>query len=129
LKMDRAWTVPAVELAPADPKSTVILIADAGRASAAAEANRLLSEGRRVLAVDPFYFGESHIATRDFLFALLLAGVGERPLGLQAGQIAAVARWLKTERNAGAPSLRAIGPRTSLAALIAAALEPDAIAS
>jgi hypothetical protein len=58
-----------------------------------------------------------------------MAGVGERPLGVQASQLAATARWLH-DRNATQPlTLVAVGPRTSLMALCAAALEPVAIGS
>jgi hypothetical protein len=118
--------VPAVELVRGEPKETTILIADAGRKSAAADVEKLLAAGQRVIAVDPFYFGESKIASHDFLFALLVAAVGDRALGLQASQIAAVARWAESEHKAPV-ALLAIGPRTSTAALVAAGLETKAI--
>ena len=38
LQMGAAWTVPAVELVQGEPKKTAILLADAGRSGAAAEA-------------------------------------------------------------------------------------------
>ena len=124
LHMDGDWTVPAVEMSRPGSSSTVILIGDQGRAGLASEAQRLISDGRRVIAVDPFYFGESRISKRDFLFALLISSVGDRPLGIQASQICAIARWLK------APvSVEAFGPRSSLIASVAAALDPSAIAS
>lgn len=123
-----AWTVPAVELTRGEPKKTAILLADGGRASMAAEAGRLLGEGYRVLAVDPFYFGESKIASLDFLFALLVAAVGERPLGIQASQVAAVARWAAAEYKDSPVTLVTAGPRSSAFALVAAALEEKAIA-
>jgi hypothetical protein len=88
---------------------------------------RLLSNGERVVALDPFYLGESKIATRDWLFAILIAALGERPLGLQASQVAGAARWLQSERALGPVSLVSVGPRTSVFALIAAAIEPKAI--
>jgi hypothetical protein len=75
-----------------------------------------------VIAVDPFYFGESKIAKRDWLFALLISSVGDRPLGIQASQIAAVARWATSP-----VVVESFGPRTSLVAAVAAALEPKAI--
>jgi len=128
LQMGAAWTVPAVELARADAKKTAILVADNGRASTADHVQRLLAAGYRVLAVDPFYFGESKIAERDFLFALLVAAVGDRPLGLQASQVAAIARWAAGERNVGPVTVVAVGPRSSTFALVAAALEEKAIA-
>ena len=120
------WTVPVAEITPAAPEGTVVLLADAGRASAGADARRILDGNRRVAAIDPFYFGESSLGQRDFLFGLLVSALGERPLGIQAGQVAAAARWLAA-RHGGPAAIVARGPRTSLIALVAAALEPDAI--
>jgi hypothetical protein len=128
LKMDRDWTVPVVDLARDEAKGTVLLVADGGRKSVVAEAERLLAAGKRVLAVDPFYFGESRIVQRDVLYALLIAAVGERPLGLQASQLAAVARWSLKQHRSGPVTIVAHGPRSSLFSLVAAALEEKAIA-
>src|ERR1700730_2325666 len=127
LRMSDDWTVPAVELSPAHPQSTVILVADGGRASASAQARQLLAQGKRVLALDPFYFGESKIVPRDWLFALLMAGLGERPLGIEASQVTAAARWLHTTRAFGPVTVVSVGPRSSLFSLVAAALEPAAV--
>ncbi len=120
------WTVPVTELTPASPTGTTLLLADTGRAKAGGDARRLLDDGRRVAALDPWYFGESALGQRDFLFGLLVAALGERPLGIQVGQVAATARWLKA-RYGGPVDIVARGPRTSLIATVAAALEPDAI--
>lgn len=132
LQMGTAWTVPVVELTrgaekPGAARPAVILVADGGRTSAAEQIDKLLAAGRRVLAVDPFYFGESKIASHDWLFALLVATVGDRPLGLQASQLAAVARWSASHHKTGPVTLVAVGPRTGMAALVAAALETEAI--
>jgi hypothetical protein len=129
LRLGDAWTVPAVELNRGEARGTTLLVADAGRASVEAEAERLLAAGQRVVAIDPFYLGESKIAQRDFLFALLVSAVGDRPLGIQARQTAAAARWLKSgpAKANGPITVAAHGPRSSLFALAAAALEPDAI--
>jgi dienelactone hydrolase len=127
LRMGDEWTVPAVELTGERATGTVIVIADGGKAAASAAIGPLLASGQRVGAVDPFYFGESRIRSRDHLFALLISAVGERPLGIQAGQVAATARWA-AQRDGGKPvSLLALGPRSSLFALIAAAQEENAI--
>ncbi len=125
LRLDNDWTLPAVEMGDAANPNVTILFGDQGRAALATEARRLVNEeGRRVLAVDPFYFGESKITKRDWLFALLISSVGDRALGIQASQIAAVARWI------GSPVIvESFGPRTSLIAEVAAALEPKAIAA
>jgi hypothetical protein len=127
LKIGETWTLPAVELTRGEPKGTTILIADEGRSSVAAQAEPLLKDGQRVLAVDPFYFGESKIPARDFLYALLVSAVGERPLGVQAAQLSAVARWAGKQFGNQPVRVQAVGPRTSLIALVAAGLEPQAI--
>ena len=129
LRVDGAWTVPAVELYTGAPSSTAIVVADAGRVAASAKIAVLIGQGKRVVAIDPFYFGESKLGKRDFLFAMLIAALGERPLGLQAGQIAAVARWLAVQRKLGPVSVHSVGPRTSLGVTIAAAIETKAIGS
>lgn len=126
LRLNDTWTVPAVELKRGVASSTVIILSENGRKSLANEAEALLQAGKRVLAVDPFYFGESKIRSHDFLFALLVAAVGERPLGIQASQIAAVARWANKEFGHPVEVL-SVGPRSSLIALCAAALETEAI--
>jgi hypothetical protein len=128
LQMSGAWTVPSVELAGPQAKEVVLLLSDAGRAKAADTAASLVRQGRRVVAIDPFYFGESHIAARDSLYALLVSAVGERPLGIQASQVAAAARWARDRFGAGPVRVVAVGPRSSTFALVAAALERDAIA-
>jgi dienelactone hydrolase len=126
LALDDTWTVPAIEFSRADSAGTTLVIADSGRSALANEVDDLLQQKQRVVAIDPFYFGESRMDTRDFLFALLVSSLGERPLGIQAGQVAAAARWLKQQY--GPVSVIAYGPRTSLIAQVAAAADPDAIA-
>ena len=127
LRIGEAWTLPATELARGRPQGVTILIADAGRRSVTNQVERLLAAGQRVVATDPFYFGESKPSERNYLWALLLSAIGDRPLGLQASQVAAVARWLHSEHSGEPVTLCAIGPRTSTVALVAAGLEEQAI--
>lgn len=124
LRVGATWTVPVVALTRGTPRGTTLLVADAGRKSLAARTESLLAAGQRVLAVDPFYFGESKISQRDFLHALLVAATGDRPLGIQSSQLAAIARWSRTEFKSPAVALESTGPRLGLAALVATALEP-----
>ena len=127
LKLGDDWTVPAVELVRGEPKATAVVVGDAGRGKSTETVRRLLGGGHRVVAVDPFYFGESKIEKRDHLFALLVAAVGDRPLGIQAGQLAAVARWCR-EAHGSPVTLVAVGPRSSTFTLVAAALEEKSVA-
>tara|TARA_Y100001934_G_scaffold282866_1_gene398925 strand:+ start:6648 stop:8570 length:1923 start_codon:yes stop_codon:yes gene_type:complete len=129
LKLGEDWTLPSVDLTPEVVRGTTVLVGDAGRKSLAKEAAALLEKGQRVLAVDPFYLGESKIKSRDFLFALMVATVGERPLGLQAGQIASVSAWASRVFRDGPIQVQAVGPRSSTAALIGAALNPQSFSS
>jgi hypothetical protein len=119
------WTVPVVELWRGTPKGTSCVAADGGRTSAVAQIEELLSGGERVLAVDPFYVGESKLEDRGYLFALLVSSVGARPLGVQADQLQAVTRWANTQFGEPLQRQIVIGPRIALAALIAAATDDD----
>jgi dienelactone hydrolase len=134
LRLGSDWTLPAVEFIPtgAEAKSVkeaALVVADNGRKSpeAVAEIGRRLKLGQRVLAVDLWYFGESKIGKHDFLFGLLISAVGDRPLGLQASQLAAVARWYQGRAEVGAVTLAAEGPRNSVIALAAAGLSEQGI--
>ena len=89
-------------------------------------AEALLRSGRRVLTVDLYGFGESETSQRPALFAIAVSSVGERPLGIQVSQLIATARWVR-DKVGNAPTLKALGPRSSLIATVAAAIEPDAI--
>ena len=123
------WSVPVVEIVKGDPKSTTLVIADKGRKGASETIRARLEAGQRVLAMDPFYIGESRPAEKDYLWALMLATVGDRPLGLQASEIASVARWAEGARKLGAVTLGLEGRRSSVIGLVAAGLEAKAIAA
>jgi Acetyl xylan esterase (AXE1) len=127
LRLGGAWSVPVTELVKGEPKGTTILLNDAGRKTDAVDAERLLSAGQRVLALDLFFFGEAKIEKRDFLYALLMASTGGRPLGIQARELAAIATWSDAEHKSGPVSVVAVGPRMSMIALVAAGLDEKAI--
>ncbi len=101
-----------------------------GRKSRRGERGDFAGElGQRVLAIDPFYFGESKIAQKDWLYAILVAAVGDRPLGIQASEVGAVARWSAEQFKESSAAVETIGPRSSGFALVAVALERHAISS
>lgn len=127
LRMGGSWTVPAVEFSPGKIESTSVLVADDGRAANAAAVEQLLQAGHRVVALDPFYIGESKFKNRPYLFALLIAAVGDRTMGLQASQLAAIAHWAKSQYPQEPLHLVAHGERLCLSALTAAALQPQGL--
>lgn len=127
LQVGDEWTLPAIELAPASFDATSIVLGDAGRKLLGAEVESLLASKHRVIAVDPFYIGESRIRSRDFLFALLVSTVGRRPLGIQSSQINAVAEWAKSSDKNTPVHIHSFGPRTSLMALCAKAVRGESI--
>ncbi len=129
LSVGNAWHVPAVEFSTGEPSKTAMVICDEGRKKSADHIERLLKEGFRVIAFDPFYFGESAFKTHAYLWALMVSTTGERPLGIQAGQIISIAGWVKETRQSESIMLVTSGPRTSLIGLVSAALEPKLISS
>lgn len=126
LRMGTDWTVPATELTRGAASATTILIADAGRKTAAQDIEALLASGHRVIAVDPTFVGEAGMGGRTYLHALLVAALGQRALGIEAAQVTALSRWA-SEQFKSTPAVQTIGPRTSLVALVAKALEPKHI--
>lgn len=119
------WTLPATKFEPPESIGTTVILADAGRKSLATQVQALLKARQRVVAVDPFYFGEAAVGGPDFLYGILISAVGNRPLGIQAAQLTAIcdSQW-----EEGKPlTLQAHGPRTSLMALCAAAVHPHPV--
>ena len=80
--------------------------------------NVLFEDGHRVLVADVFGTGESKTPAG---MQMVLAGAGERPLGVLVGQVLALSRWA-----GGRKGIRVVanGMLTSFGVLCAAALEP-----
>ncbi len=128
LRIGDSWTIPAVELSRGEPTGVTILIADSGRNAAKAAALDELDKGRKVLTVDLFDTGESKIAEKAWLWNLYVSTVGERPLGLKAAQLGSIARMIH-DSSRKPVSIVAVGPSSSVVALVAAGLEPAVIGS
>jgi hypothetical protein len=117
------WRVPATVIAPAAPQRTRVVVADAGRKGVAAYIRERCLAGERVVCVDPFLIGDAHTGPLAYLWGLMVSTVAERPLGVQAHQIALATLW-GAETYRQPTVLTTIGPRASVAGLCAAALEP-----
>ncbi|TWU27518.1 nitrilase-related carbon-nitrogen hydrolase [Bythopirellula polymerisocia] len=127
------WTIPVVEFDPVDSnRETYILLSDWGKQSMITDVARLVAGRNRVLALDLLGFGEadpgSDPKSYDDVMLMLIATVGDRPLGIQVAQLTAIAQWATRESGEQLPRVFATGPRNSLIGLVAAALETRSIA-
>jgi hypothetical protein len=103
-----------------------IVLHDEGRKAAAAVVSDRVNRGDQVLAADLLLTGEmASDQPRPVAANLLLTALGERPLGIRAAQLIGLAKWLRTDAGAGRIRISAQGLRSQMAALSAAALEPD----
>lgn len=111
--------------APSDAPVTIAL-ADAGYKAAGEVISEHVNRGEQVLALDLLFNGAT-APENPADWEMLSATTGDRPLGLQAAQLSAVAAWLRA--NAG-PSVNVVtdGIRNQVIAVTSAALEPAVFA-
>ena len=124
LHLDDTWTLPLTEYAPPRPRGIELVIADGGRGALAGPLATALAQGRRVLVADIFATGELRTDPRH---QMLIATAGQRPLGIQVGQVLAL--LATAHQKSRALHLTAHGRVCPVIALIAAALKPQALAS
>ena len=108
-----------------------IVINDKGKKAAAAElwdygpevADRM-DRSEQVLVLDLLFGGDAAPEGHAYLYTEMLAATGNRPIGMEAAQLIALADWART--TWGAPSIRleSTGIRSQLTALIASGLKP-----
>ena len=55
----------------------------------------------------------------------MISTIGQRPLGIEAAQLIALAAWLQESAGAGKVTLLATGIRSQVIALVAATLRPE----
>jgi dienelactone hydrolase len=110
--------------APADAPATLVLN-DKGRREALAVVSDRVNRGEQVLALDPLFVGETIPQKPDPTdWELLTATTGDRPLGIEAAQVIAAAKWLRGISGQRPVRLETSGIRSEIIGLIAAALEP-----
>ncbi|MGB7189789.1 MAG: acetylxylan esterase [Acidobacteriaceae bacterium] len=114
---------------PASEPVTLVLN-DNGYKAAGQEVFQNLTSGHDVLALDLLFNGASKPEVPDSSdWVLLVDSSGDRSLGLQAAQLVAIARWLRTARGTTQIQLETSGIRNQVIALLAAALDPKAFSS
>jgi hypothetical protein len=103
-----------------------LMLNDEGKKAAGAEVSDRVNRGEQVLALDLLFTGDS--APEKPLpgtYALKLATTGDRPLGLEAAQLVAVANWLRAVSDNRPIRLESAGMRSQVAGMLATALEPE----
>ncbi len=110
--------------APANAPATLV-INDKGRKAAGEAVSDRVNREEQVLALDVIFNGEMVPQSPDPTdYELILASMGDRPLGIEAGQLIAAAKWLAQTSGQTHVRLEAAGMRSQVVALVAAALEP-----
>jgi len=151
LDLDSALGATAVWFRPQTPRTdapVTIVLHDDGRAAAADLVAEALTRGGQVVAVNLIFFGDmvpeqpaspgAELGANPTVrphktganYQMLLSMLGERGLGIQASQLLAVARWARTMAGGNnGVRVETRGLRSQLVALVAAALEPRALAA
>lgn len=122
----------------ATPKGApmTIVLNDGGKKAAATEVwnnvpevARAMERGNQVLVLDLLLTGDAAPSQPEELFTEMLAATGERPLGMEAAQLAAVADWAQSRWKPATIHLQTTGIRMQVVGLTTAAIEPHLFSS
>ncbi len=107
----------------ADAPVTIVINDKGFKASAQNVVDRI-NRGEQVIALEPLFFGSTTPDDTDPAYwEMLVACSGDRPLGIEVGQLIAVAKSFRTGQRK--IRLESEGIRSQVVALAAAALEPE----
>jgi hypothetical protein len=101
------------------------VVRDEGKKAAAVEVSDRVNRGEQVLAVDLVFTGDAWSKIGSAGYQQILHGMGDRPLGLEAAQFLALARWIRGQTENRSVRVESSGIRNQVAALVAVALEPE----
>jgi cephalosporin-C deacetylase-like acetyl esterase len=103
-----------------------IVLHDKGFKAAAVNVAQRVNRGEQVIALEPLFFGSTTPDDTDPAYwEMLVAGSGDRPLGIEVSQLVAVAKSFRAHTGANKVRLETEGIRSQVVALAAAAIEPD----
>lgn len=114
-----------------DNAPATIVLNDEGKKATAQEVSNRINRGEQVVALDLLFTGDEtpeKPSPADYApseYALLLASTGDRPIGLQAAQLIALAHSLGKSSGTHKVRLEITGMRSQVVALIASAIEPE----
>ena len=108
-----------------DPPATIILN-DKGYAASGDAVSWHVNHGEQVLALDLIFNGFTSPQTSDPTdWEMLVSTAGDRPLGMEAAQLLAVAHWMQSGNTNRKIQIETDGIRSAIIAEVAAAIEPD----
>ncbi len=108
-----------------DPPATIILN-DKGYAASGDAVSWHVNHGEQVLALDLIFNGFTSPQTSDPTdWEMLVSTAGDRPLGMEAAQLLAVAHWMQSGNTNRKIQIETDGIRSAVIAEVAAAIEPD----
>ena len=108
-----------------DSAPVTIVLDDRGKKAASTEVSNRVNRDEQVLALDLLFIGDAWKNAEPYSYAQILGATGDRALGQQAAQLVEVTRWMKERGGASRVRLEVTGIRNQVAALVAAALEPE----
>jgi len=110
----------------AEDATLTIVLHDKGFKAAALNVAQRVNRGEQVLALEPLFFGSTTPDEGDPAYwEMLVAGSGDRPLGIEVSQLVAVAESFRAHTGENKIRLETEGVRSQVVALAAAAIEPD----
>jgi len=121
-------------IASPDDAPVTIVLNDRGKKASGVEVSDRVNRGEQVLALDLMFTGEDwkqitqgpfYGPIGPYLYAQILHGLGDRPLGMEAAQLIAIAHWLQQPGRPQRMRLEISGMRNQVSALVASALQPD----
>ena len=113
-----------------DDAPVTIVLNDKGYAAAGDVVAEHVNRGEQVLALDLLFTGSARPeAPNPAGWELLLATVGDRPLGMEAAQLIGIANWLRANSGGRPVQVETEGIRTAVIAEVAAAIEPAAFSA
>jgi hypothetical protein len=101
-----------------------LVLNDKGKKESPALVATRVSQGEQVLALDLAFFGDAWRDVPVSGYAQIIHGLGERPLGITAGQLLEITRWMRARAGGVPVRVESAGLRHQVAVLAAAALEP-----
>lgn len=128
LEVGDRWKLPVHRFAKGGADRSVVLIADSGISSVTGKIAQYVNEGAEVWAVDLLFQGENRPgSTPNWQFSQMFSTVGARPLGIQAEQLAALAKVLAAQSGGKGIEVEVVGRNSEAIALCAGALAPEAV--